>query len=55
MAAAAKTRSVTAHVAVELAERVNEIAERLERSKPDHETSLARVSVTGISTQWPPP
>ncbi|CAI9898925.1 ribbon-helix-helix domain-containing protein [Pseudomonas aeruginosa] len=33
MAATAKTRSVTAHVPVELAERVDEIAERLERSK----------------------
>ena len=33
MAAPAKTRSVTAHVPVELAERVDEIAERLERSK----------------------
>lgn len=33
MAAIAKTRSVTAHVPVELAERVDEIAERLERSK----------------------
>ena len=33
MAASAKTRSVTAHVPVELAERVDEIAERLERSK----------------------
>lgn len=33
MAANAKTRSVTAHVPVELAERVDEIAERLERSK----------------------
>ena len=33
MATTAKTRSVTAHVPVELAERVDEIAERLERSK----------------------
>lgn len=33
MAATTKTRSVTAHVPVELAERVDEIAERLERSK----------------------
>ena len=33
MAASAKTRSVTAHVPVELAERVDEVAERLERSK----------------------
>lgn len=33
MSATAKTRSVTAHVPVELAERVDEIAERLERSK----------------------
>jgi len=33
MAATAKTRSVTAHVPVELAERVDEVAERLERSK----------------------
>lgn len=33
MAASAKTRSVTAHIPVELAERVDEIAERLERSK----------------------
>ncbi|MDP5724456.1 ribbon-helix-helix domain-containing protein [Pseudomonas aeruginosa] len=33
MTATAKTRSVTAHVPVELAERVDEIAERLERSK----------------------
>lgn len=33
MAATTKTRSVTAHVPVELAERVDEIAERLERSR----------------------
>lgn len=33
MATSAKTRSVTAHIPVELAERVDEIAERLERSK----------------------
>jgi predicted transcriptional regulator len=33
MPAAGKTRSVTAHVPVELAERVDEVAERLERSK----------------------
>ncbi len=33
MAASGKTRSVTAHVPVEMAERVDEIAERLERSK----------------------
>lgn len=33
MATTAKTRSVTAHVPVDLAERVDEIAERLERSK----------------------
>ena len=33
MATTAKTRSVTAHVPVELAERVDEIAGRLERSK----------------------
>ena len=33
MAVTTKTRSVTAHVPVELAERVDEIAERLERSK----------------------
>jgi predicted transcriptional regulator len=33
MAATTKTRSVTAHVPVELAERVDEAAERLERSK----------------------
>lgn len=33
MATNAKTRSVTAHVPVDLAERVDEIAERLERSK----------------------
>ncbi|UUC48084.1 ribbon-helix-helix domain-containing protein [Pseudomonas citronellolis] len=33
MATTCKTRSVTAHVPVELAERVDEIAERLERSK----------------------
>ncbi len=33
MPALAKTRSVTAHVPVDLAERVDEIAERLERSK----------------------
>lgn len=33
MAATSKTRSVTAHVPVELAERVDEIAGRLERSK----------------------
>ncbi|MNI29562.1 Ribbon-helix-helix protein, copG family [compost metagenome] len=33
MAVTAKTRSVTAHVPVELAERVDQIAERLERSK----------------------
>lgn len=33
MAATGKTRSVTAHVPVELAKRVDEIAERLERSK----------------------
>lgn len=33
MADTAKTRSITAHVPVELAERVDEIAERLERSK----------------------
>ncbi|WP_061290047.1 CopG family ribbon-helix-helix protein [Azotobacter vinelandii] len=33
MAATAKTRTVTAHIPVELAERVDEIAERLERSK----------------------
>lgn len=33
MATPSKTRSVTAHVPVELAERVDEMAERLERSK----------------------
>ena len=33
MPALAKTRSVIAHVPVDLAERVDEIAERLERSK----------------------
>lgn len=33
MAPTAKTRSVTAHVPVELAERVDEIANRLDRSK----------------------
>lgn len=33
MSATAKTRSVTAHVPVELADRVDELAERLERSK----------------------
>jgi predicted transcriptional regulator len=33
MAITAKTRSVTAHVPVELAERVDEVADRLERSK----------------------
>ena len=33
MPALAKTRSVTAHVPVDLAVRVDEIAERLERSK----------------------
>ena len=33
MAANAKTRSVTAHVPVELAEQVDRMAERLERSK----------------------
>ena len=33
MAATAKTRSVTAHVPVELAERIDLMAERLERSK----------------------
>ena len=33
MAAITKTRSVTAHVPIELAERVDEIAGRLERSK----------------------
>lgn len=33
MAATGKTRSVTAHVPVELAKRVDETAERLERSK----------------------
>ncbi|HCF5144979.1 TPA: ribbon-helix-helix protein, CopG family [Pseudomonas aeruginosa] len=33
MPANAKTRSVTAHVPIELAERVDDIAERLERSK----------------------
>ncbi|MFA5679598.1 MAG: ribbon-helix-helix domain-containing protein [Pseudomonas sp.] len=33
MATPAKTRSVTAHVPVDLAIRVDEIAERLERSK----------------------
>ena len=33
MATTAKNRSVTAHVPVELAERVDEIAGRLERSK----------------------
>lgn len=33
MATTAKTRSVTAHIPVDLAERVDEIAERLERSK----------------------
>ncbi|MCD6009523.1 CopG family ribbon-helix-helix protein [Halomonas sp. IOP_31] len=33
MVATAKTRSVTAHVPVELAERVDEIADRLERSR----------------------
>ena len=31
--ATAKTRSVTAHVPVEMAERVDEIADRLDRSK----------------------
>ncbi|NWB97457.1 ribbon-helix-helix protein, CopG family [Pseudomonas gingeri] len=33
MAATAKTRSVTAHVPVQLAERIDVMAERLERSK----------------------
>lgn len=33
MATTAKTRSVAAHGPVELAQRVDEIAERLERSK----------------------
>lgn len=33
MATPAKTRSVTAHVPVELAERVDEVAGRLERSR----------------------
>ena len=33
MATPAKTRSVTAHVPVELAERIDEIADRLERSR----------------------
>ncbi|MDB6143621.1 MAG: CopG family transcriptional regulator [Pseudomonas sp.] len=33
MVISAKTRSVTAHVPVDLAERIDEIAERLERSK----------------------
>lgn len=33
MTATLKTRSVTAHVPVELAERIDEAAERLERSK----------------------
>jgi len=33
MATTVKTRSVTAHVPVDLAEKVDEIAERLERSK----------------------
>lgn len=33
MAATAKTRSVTAHVPIEMAERVDEIAQRLNRSK----------------------
>ncbi len=33
MVAITKTRSVTAHVPIELAERVDEIAARLERSK----------------------
>ncbi|WP_085725226.1 CopG family ribbon-helix-helix protein [Pseudomonas sp. R37(2017)] len=33
MAATARTRSVTAHVPIELAERVDEVAERLERSR----------------------
>lgn len=33
MIATAKTRSVTAHVPVELADRIDEVAERLERSK----------------------
>lgn len=33
MAATGKTRSVTAHVPVELAERVDEIADRLDRSR----------------------
>ncbi|MDR6924209.1 MULTISPECIES: CopG family ribbon-helix-helix protein [Pseudomonas] len=33
MATTVKTRSVTAHIPVDLAERVDEIAERLERSK----------------------
>lgn len=33
MPANAKTRSVTAHVPIELAERVDDIAERPERSK----------------------
>ncbi|MDN4546186.1 MULTISPECIES: CopG family ribbon-helix-helix protein [unclassified Pseudomonas] len=33
MATSVKTRSVTAHVPVDLAEKVDEMAERLERSK----------------------
>lgn len=33
MTATAKSRSMTAHVPVELAERVDEVAERLERSR----------------------
>ncbi|WP_338580978.1 ribbon-helix-helix domain-containing protein [Pseudomonas sp. MAG733B] len=33
MATTVKTRSVTAHVPVDLAEKIDEIAERLERSK----------------------
>ncbi|PYY68662.1 CopG family transcriptional regulator [Pseudomonas jessenii] len=33
MATTVKTRSVTAHVPVELAERVDELAERLDRSR----------------------
>lgn len=33
MGTPAKTRSVTAHVPVELAERIDEIADRLERSR----------------------
>ncbi|MEB0039238.1 MULTISPECIES: ribbon-helix-helix domain-containing protein [unclassified Pseudomonas] len=60
MATAAKTRSITAHVPVQLAERVDLMAERLERSKNwivkqalsawiDHEEERSRLTQEALA------